>query len=236
MAHNSRNGANGRCEEMMQLMTATGSVIKKKGGCSNQPQTAISLACPFITVTLNRGSQMGRNGGGRGWRKPLEGGRGKARHALPKSPGLSSGCVCTLTPRPHGPANLRARRKPLEGGGEVHGWDSISPCTHSTRYSLIPSAQPFPIAFHRLSSPQNGGKQKRWELHCLVHFYILLLTHTHTSPQDWSLKLLEQALFSISNPSFIILVLFQFLSSEVMSYSLHLVYFTVTVLANDISK
>ncbi|ROL52535.1 Mitochondrial peptide methionine sulfoxide reductase [Anabarilius grahami] len=62
MAHNSRNGANGRCEEMMQLMTATGSVIKKKGGCSNQPQTAISLACPFITVTLNRGSQMGRNG------------------------------------------------------------------------------------------------------------------------------------------------------------------------------
>lgn len=77
MAHNSRNGANGRCEEMMQLMTATGSVIKKKGGCSNQPQTAISLACPFITVTLNRGSQMGRNGGGRGWRETLEGGEGQ---------------------------------------------------------------------------------------------------------------------------------------------------------------
>lgn len=66
MAHNSRNGANARREEMMQLMMATGSVIKKKGGRSNQPQTAIRRACSFITVTLNRGS---RDGGGRGWRE-----------------------------------------------------------------------------------------------------------------------------------------------------------------------
>lgn len=181
MAHNSRNGANGRCEEMMQLMTATGSVIKKKGGCSNQPQTAISLACPFITVTLNRGSQMGRNGGGRGWRETLEGGRGKARHALPMSRGLSSGCVCTLTPRPRGPANLRARRKPLEGGGEVHGWDSISPCTHSTRYSLIPLCTTISNRFSQALFTTEWGETKALRAAvCLVHFYILLLTHTHT--------------------------------------------------------
>lgn len=46
-------------------------------------------------------------------------GRGQARAA--RVEGLSPGCVCTLTPRPHGPANLWVRRKPLEGGGEVHG-------------------------------------------------------------------------------------------------------------------
>lgn len=175
---------------------------------------------------------MGVEGDGeRLWRGE---GRGTARAA--RVTGLSSGCMCTLTPRPHGPANLQARRKPLEGGGDVRGWDSISPCTHSTRYRLIPSAQPFPIAFHRLSSPQNGGKQKRWELHCSWSVFTFFFRHAHTSLLEWYLKLLEQALFSISNPSFIPVFILQFFlfshsfSCEVM-YSLRLVYFKLTVMA-----
>lgn len=82
-----------------------------------------------------------------------DGGGGAERRAVPKSQSLSSGCVCTLTPRPLGPANLQARRRTLEGGGEVHGRDSISPPAHvlaadqSLRHDRFQS--PFMCSLHQ---------------------------------------------------------------------------------------
>lgn len=118
--------------------------------------------------------EMGVDGDG-------EKGGGAARRMVPKSPSPSSGCVCTLTPRPLGPANLQARW--TTSGGGRRGSRPRKHISSRTRRP-IPPAPLFPIAFHKLYHCRIGGEKKLFRL--MFSFWRTLLP-----PQESSLKSLS---------------------------------------------
>lgn len=193
MAHNSLNGANGRCEEMMQLMTATGSVIKKKGGCSNQPQTAISLACPFINVTLNRSSQ---DGGGRGCWETLEGGGARRGTRYP------SHWVCRLAACALWLPGLMGLL--ICGHGGSH-WKGEERCTAEIAYRLAHTAlaiawSPLHNHFQSLftgSLHHRMGENKSAESCTVWSIFTFSFPHTHT-------RLLKTALWSCLSKHYLV--------------------------------